>query len=335
MATIRDVAARAKVGVGTVSRVINGGRAVSDQTRRRVLDAIEELDFRPSPAARALSRRRASTIAVSAPFLTRPSVVERVRGVVEAITGSDYDLTLSTVETPEQRQRWIGDVGQRDRADGAVLISLWPTAEEEEALLQLQTPVVLVDSRSSRLPSMGIDDVEGGRIAAGHLLGLGHRRIGYVGDQVDERFRFRSSNDRLAGFRQALDQAGVPLDPGLVRLGAHDRVVASVQARELLSRPDRPTAIFASSDTQAVGVMSAARDAGLRVPGDISIIGFDDIELAEIVGLTTVRQPLADSGRLGVQRLLELLSGGDDADDGSEVLPLTIVTRRTTGPAPA
>lgn len=333
MSTIKDVAARAQVGVGTVSRVINGSAAVSDATRARVMAAIDELGFRPSPAARALSSGRARTIAVTAPFLTRPSVVERVRGVIEALNDSDYDVQLSTVESPEQRQTWFARVRHRTSVAGALLISMSPSPDEIVTLKAVEGGVVLVDTVTDELPALGIDDVQGGVIAARHLRALGHRRIAYVGDAVDPRFHFTSSDNRLTGLTRVLEETGAPLDPAFVRLGEHCRDAAAALARELLQRPDRPTAIFAGSDTQAVGVLAAARECGLEVPRDLSVIGFDDIELAEIVGLTTVNQPLAESGRCGAQLLLDQMGESPGAARFLS-LPLTLVERDTTAPAP-
>jgi DNA-binding LacI/PurR family transcriptional regulator len=332
VATIKDVAEYAGVGIGTVSRVLNGAASVSDGTRRKVVAAIRALEYRPSPAARALSRRRASTIAVTAPFLTRPSVVERVRGVVDALSGSEYDLWLAAVETPEQRLRRLAEVGQRDRADGALLISLAPTAQEEADLASLETPVVVVDSKVSLLASVITDDVAGGRMAAEYLLELGHRQIAYIGDEFDERFHFTSSADRLTGLRVALADADIEYDERMFAHGPHDRATATLLTQSLLAVRNPPTAIFASSDTQAIGVLEAARAAGIRVPDELSVIGFDDIETAELFGLTTVRQPLFESGRVAAELLLDSLGSQRPLDAAATRLPLTLVPRRTTGP---
>lgn len=330
MVTISDVAHRAGVGVGTVSRVLNGGASVRPQTLDRVRRAIEELEYRPSPAARALSRRRASTIGVTAPFLTRPSVVERLRGVVAALDASEYDLGLSTVEVPEQRERRMADLCQRDRVDGAILISLRPTATEARRLREMGAPVIVLDAAGDGLPSILIDNVAGGRMAGEHLLELGHRRVGFVGEAPDERFRFTSSADRLAGLSQALEAAGVPLDPELVLLGEYGREEAAALAARLLTAADPPSAIFAPSDTQALGTLDAAASLGIDVPRDLSVIGFDDIELAVFAGLTTVRQPLRESGRRAAELLLSAVVDGVAPPPVTE-LSLDLVPRRTTG----
>lgn len=329
MATIADVAYRAGVGVGTVSRVINGGAGVRPATRQRVQGAIDALGFRPSPAARALSRRRASTIGVVAPFLTRPSVVERLRGVVAALDATEYDLSLATVEIAEQRERRMGEVAQRDRVDGAILISLRPTGDEAARLRDSGAPVIVLDADGAGLPSLVTDDVAGGRLAGEHLLQLGHRRIGFVGEAPDERFGFTSSADRLAGMGAALDAAGTPLDPGLVVLGGYGRAEAAALVAPLLALPHPPTAIFAPSDTQALGIIDAAEASGLEVPADLSVVGFDDIELAAFAGLTTVRQHLQDTGRRAAELLLATIGGAVPAP--ATTLPIDLIPRRSTG----
>jgi DNA-binding LacI/PurR family transcriptional regulator len=329
--TIRDVAERAGVGVGTVSRVLNGGASVRQSTLERVHDAIRELGFRPSPAARALSRRRASTIGVTAPHLTRPSVVERLRGVVETLGTSSYDLGLATVETGIQRERRLADLCQRDRLDGGILISLAPTPLEAERLRATGVPTVLVDTVVDGFPCIAIDDTTGGRMATEHLLELGHRRIAFIGDTPEEGFHFTSSGDRLHGYRDAL--ADAKLDPvsELVVLTEHGRDTAARAARALLALPEPPTAIFASSDTQAVGVLEAARLAGVTVPDELSVVGFDDLEIASFAGLTTIRQPLVESGRRGAELLLELLDNPTTDANERIMLDLTLVPRQTTG----
>ena len=151
---------------------------------------------------------------------------------------------------------------------------------------------------------MVIDNVRGGELAAEHLLARGHRRIGFVGDHPDNPYGFTSSWDRRRGFAAALERAGAALDPALERVGPHGRESAGELAEELLSLPDPPTAIFAASDLQAIGVLKAAEKLDVRVPDELAVIGFDDVDLAEIVGLTTIRQPLREGGALAADLLV-------------------------------
>jgi LacI family transcriptional regulator len=332
MPTIADVAAHAGVGLGTVSRVLNGSPKVRESTRARVLDAIEILDYRPNPLARGLSLGRCQTVGVVVPFFTHASAVERLRGVVAALDQSRYDLVLFNVESPVHRDEHLGSLTGRDRADGLLVMSLPAPARDIDRLTAAGVPVVLVDAAGSGVPAVVTDDVEGGRIATQHLVDLGHRSIAFLGDDPENAFGFTSSAQREAGYRAVLEGAGIPLRTDLVRHGPHDRKIAQGLTSELLVLPDPPTAVFASSDVQATGVLAAAAAAGRRVPDDLSVIGFDDIELSAYVGLTTVRQPLYDSGYLGGRLLLEALARPATSSSEPQVhqLDLQLVERTTT-----
>ena len=333
MATISDVAAHAGVGLGTVSRVLNDSPKVSEATRSRVLAAMELLDYRPSPLARGLSRGRCHTVGLLVPFFTHASAVERLRGVVAALHGSAYDLVLFDVESPPQRDEHLAALTRRDRADGLLVVSLPPPARKLRALVDAGVPIVLVDAAGEGVPCVVTDDVEGGRIATRHLLALGHERIAFIGEDPDNPFGFTATAQREQGYVEVLRDAGIERDARLVRYSRHDRVSAQKVAAKVLSLKRRPTAIFAASDVQATGVLEAARAAGLRVPRDLSVVGFDDIEISAYAGLTTVRQPLFESGRIGAEMLLGALGGDHEHHAGRRELPLELVVRQTTAAA--
>ena len=328
-ATIRDVAKRAGVGVGTVSRVLNNNPSVREVTRQKVLQAIAELDYSPSPIARRLSLRKTLTIAAIVPFFTRPSYVERLRGVEAAVAESEYDLILFNVETPDKRDQYFRDVPRRERVDGLMIVSLSPRDEDVKRFLDARVPTVLIDAHHPQLRRVVVDDVAGGRIATQHLIDLGHRRIGYVSDVLESPFGFVSSRDRYSGYCQALEEVGIPCRAEYHQQGAHGRRQARDMALALLGLPERPTAIFAASDIQAMGVLEAAHDMGLDVPADLSVIGFDDLEIAEYLGLATVRQLLFESGQEAVRLLLDSIEN-PTAEPMRSVLPLELVVRGTT-----
>lgn len=331
MATIAEVARHAGVGVATVSRVLNGSPAVRDETRQRVLDAIADLGYAPNPAARALSTGRTLSIGVVAPFFTRPSVMERLRGVSHVLGGAGYRLVLFDVERPGQDSELFRTLP--GSLDGLLSISLCPLDTDLARFEAAGMPVVLVDHPDQRLPGVYTDDVAGGRLATEHLLALGHRRIAFLGDLEHNYHGFTSSAMRRTGYEQALAAAGFALDPELVRRAAHGREPAAALTRDLLAMKRPPTAIFAASDTQAIGVLEAAEALGADVPGDLSVVGYDDIELARYAGLTTVAQPLKESGVRGAELLLAALDG---AATGGSQLPVELVIRWTTarcGPA--
>jgi DNA-binding LacI/PurR family transcriptional regulator len=332
--TITDVAAHAGVGAGTVSRVLNDSPRVSAATRARVLAAIEALEYRPSPLARALSRGRAHTMGVVVPFFTHASAVERLRGVVDELRGSRYDVVLFNVESPLHRDEHFANLLRRDRADGLLIVSLPPPPAALARLAAEGVPIVLVDARGEGVPTVVTDDVAGGREATSHLVALGHERIAFIGDSPNNPFGFTSSACREQGYRRTLADAGIPFDRRFVRHGAHERAVGRRLAEQLLALADRPTAIFAASDVLATGVLEAARAAGVDVPGELSVVGFDDIELSGYSGLTTVRQPLLESGRLGASLLLAALHDNRPAAAVEHLLPLELIVRSTTARPP-
>lgn len=332
MVTIADVAAHAGVGAGTVSRVLNDRPKVSPGTRARVLEAIEVLGYRPSPLARGLSRGRSQTLGVVVPFFTHASAVERLRGVSAALRTSDYDLVLFNVESPVHRDEHFASLTGRDRADGLIVLSLPPPREHLARLRAVDVPIVLIDAVGEGVTSVITDDVEGGRIATRHLLELGHRDIAFIGGESDNGFGFTSSARRELGYRDMLRQAGVRIRRGYIRHGPHERLAARRLTEQLLAHRVPPTAIFAASDTQATGAIEAARAGGLRVPEDLSIVGFDDIEISAYAGLTTVRQPLFDSGFIGATLLLDAVEGRRRLVAEEHHLPLELVERSTTAP---
>lgn len=331
-ARIADVAALAGVGEATVSRVLNGRANVRPATRERVLAAIQELKYRPSSVARSLSLGKTMVVAVVLPWFTNPSAVARVRGIVEALSGSPYDLMLFDVESEDRQRRAFELLDRGDRADGLLIVSTLPPEPELARLRASAMPCVVVDAQHASLPCVVVDDVAGGEMATRHLIELGHRRVAFIGDTPPE-FRFDWSRDRTRGYERALERAGLAVRPEYVKEGTRNLHVARAIAAELLGLPERPTAIFAASDTQALGVLEAARALEVAVPEQLSVVGFDDIEIAAYVGLTTVRQPLFESGRRGGELLLRALTG-HVLPARSEQLPLELVVRSTTGPAP-
>lgn len=327
--TIREVAKRAEVGVGTVSRVLNESPDVSAETRAHVLAVIAELDYIPNTLARRLSLGRTLMIAVVLPHLTFPSFVERLRGVQHGLDESDYDLVLFSVGSPAQRDKYFHELSSRSRADGILIISLSPDQEQVARFKRLEVPVVLVDAYHDELNKVMVDDAQGGELATRHLIELGHREIGFISDYLQTPYRFVSMQQRFNGFQRAIKEAGMPFHSEWVREGMHGRAPARRMAHEILEQPQAPTAIFAASDTQAIGVMDAARDLGMRIPGDLAVIGYDNIRDAEFTDLTTIEQPLFESGQKGVGMLLAALE--QMPDQPQEIcLPTRLIKRGTT-----
>ncbi len=328
--TIRDVAKKADVGVGTVSRVLNGSASVSEATRQKVQSAIAELQFTPNPAARRLSRGKTMVIGAIVPYFTNPSVVRRLQGIVSVITESDYDLILFDVESEERRDVFLHNVPRRHMVDGLLVVSLTPSDYDAEQIVESLLPTVLIDAHHSRISRIIVDNVAGGYQAVKHLIDLGHRKIGFISDFLDDPFN-SPVRDRFQGYKNALADAAIPFTPEYHRQGEHGRFQAREMAFTLLTLPDPPTAIFAYSDTQAVGVLEAAREMGIKVPEQLSVVGFDNIEAAEYLQITTVRQALYESGVRGCKLLLDLMEA--PLQTPVEILlPTELMLRETTAP---
>jgi DNA-binding LacI/PurR family transcriptional regulator len=334
--TIADVAADAGVGVGTVSRVVNGSEQVRATTLRAVLDSIDRLGYRPSHAAAALVRGTPHTVAVMVAHLTRPSAVVRVASALAVLEEQGYDTIVCNVDTPLGRDRHLETLLPTHRADGVLAICLPFSREQLDQFSRAGVALVTVDAANPGVPQTVIDDVLGGQLATEHLVGLGHRRIGFVGDgtfsKPPEGLGFTSSAHRLRGYKQALAAAGLEAEAGLIQRGSHDAASAAELAAQLLKSSDPPSAIFAASDTQAVGVLAAADRLGVPVPDQLSVVGFDDIESAAFLRLTTIRQPLDLSGAEGARRLCALLRG-ERIHPLRQELPIELIARGSSASA--
>jgi LacI family transcriptional regulator/LacI family repressor for deo operon, udp, cdd, tsx, nupC, and nupG len=339
-ARISDVAERAGVSAATVSRVLTGSSPVAPVKRERVLEAIEALEYRPSSLARSLSLGKTGVIGVVAPFLAHGATAARLRGIMQRAGPEAYDVMIFNVESAHQREDAFLKFARRDRLDGLVVISL-PIEDADVAILRQQgLPTVLVDLSHPELSGVSIDNVAGGELATRHLLGRGHTRIAFIGDAASSPLGYTSSDPRYRGYERALRNAGVDVDAALVwraprtsldptvGRGPHSRVDAREAVVRLLETAHPPTAVFAASDLQAVGALEAARQLDVEVPDQLAVIGFDDTEVAEIAGLTTVRQPLEESGAEGMSLLLAELAGEERRVDLP--LPVELVERRTT-----
>jgi DNA-binding LacI/PurR family transcriptional regulator len=327
--TIADVAADAGVGVGTVSRVLNGSDQVRESTMRAVLDSIERLGYRPSHAAAALVRGTPHTVALIVAHMTRPSAVVRVASALAVLEDQGYDTIVCNVDSAAERDRHLEALLPTHRADGVLAICLPLSRGQLGQFARAGVALVSVDAANPGVPQTVVDNMAGGRLAGGHLIGLGHRRIAFVGDMPPAGLGFTSSADRLRGYKQALAAAGIDVETGLIRRGPHDAAVAAEHAAQLLKSPDPPSAIFAASDTQAIGVLAAADRLGVAVPGQLSVVGFDDIESAAFLNLSTIRQPLARSGTEGAQRLCALLRG-ERVWPLRQELPIELMARGTS-----
>jgi LacI family transcriptional regulator len=324
--TIIDVARLAGVSVSTVSKVINDRYGVAPQTYDKVMDIVSDLGYESSLVASSLRRHSTNVIGILVPEF-EPFSTELLKGISSAVEGTGYELLAYSGNLEHNHVGWERRSLSRlagTLIDGAVIVA--PTATVTDATI----PVVAVDPHTGRPgPStVEADNVGGARAATQHLIELGHRRIAHVRGRTD----LVSAQLREQGYREALEAAGLTFDPELVRVGGYRAAETTDAARELLTLPERPTAVFAANDLSAIRVMEIARELGLRVPEDLSVVGFDNVpEAANAVpALTTVAQPLHQMGAEAVRLLLGLLAGVTSEEH--LLLPATLVVRASTAP---
>lgn len=333
-ATIHDVALEAGVGIGTVSRVVNNSPRVRPATRERVLAAIDKLHYKPDPIARSMISKRTNSLAVIVPFFTRPFFMEVLRGVETVSARLGRELILYSVETDAQRDHYFSELPMRRKVDGLLIVSLTPDDAVSRRLKDAGLRVVLIDAYSPMFTSLVVNNVEGAYQAVKCLIEKGHRRIGFINGQIEGDFKFNQANDRLIGLHRAFGEVGLPFEPELFLTSEWNRMGGKHAALQLLSQQKRPTAIFAASDMQAVGVLEAARDLNILVPEQLSIIGFDGIELSELLELSTVQQPMQEMGEVAAATLVELI---DNSAQTPELIRFDtkLVERHTTGLVPS
>jgi LacI family transcriptional regulator len=326
--TIHDVAAAAGVSVSAVSKAVNGRYGISADTAARILQVVKDLGYESSLVASSMRSRRTGVIGVLVADF-EPFSAEILKGVGSGVRESRYDLLAYSGS-----RHGDGATGWERRSlsrlsgtliDGAIMVT--PTVVTASA----EIPVVSIDPHTGRadVPTVESDSLGGALQATRYLIELGHRRIGFLAGRPD----LRSASLRDAGYRRALADAGIPFDPRLVQVGMFQTATAREPTRALLSLPDRPTAIFAANDLSAIAVLQVAAELGIDVPGDLSVIGFDDIPEALQVtpALSTIRQPMQTLGASAAGLLLSLLAG-DTPDSMRIQLPTQLVRRATTAP---
>lgn len=331
-ASIRDVAARAGVSVATVSRALRGLPHVAPGTRARVLGAAQELRYVADPHAARLAAGRTTTIGMVVPLLHQWFFGQVVSGVEAVLDAAGYDLLLYNVSRPETRARFLASQPFRKRVDGLIVVDLPLDDGAQATLAHAATPVVTVGIRSARFPSITIDNVAGAATASRHLVNLGHEHIGLIGNHPDDPLHFTAPLERRKGYQSVLRDQGLAVRPDLDVPGGFSLEGGAEAMAVLLAAKHPPTAVFSMSDEMAVGALRTVRNAGLRVPGDISVVGFDGHEMAEVLGLTTVAQPVVAQGEAAARRLLEVIAGADPDAPHPAVLPTALRVRETTGP---
>jgi len=321
------------VGIGTVSRVLNNHPNVSLATRTRVLTIANRLNWQPHPYARGLAKQKTNSILAAVPFYSTYFFVEVLRGVQSKLAEMEYDLILYGINDPHHIEEVLKKKSMRMRVDGVLFLSMTVPENFVEEYNRLKIPIVLVDTKRKDLDSVYVENVKGAHTATNHLISLGHKRIGMLNASM----RSQPVQERLEGFRQAMDEAGLEIDPQLTVssnstiLDGFTRECGYELMKELLNLgSSRPTAILVSSDIQASGALWAIEEAGLKCPDDIAVVGFDDIELARHLRLTTMRQPMFDMGVLAARKIEERINGSQLPPADNPFVP-ELVIRETCG----
>lgn len=333
MASIKDVALKAHVSTTTVSHVVNHTRFVSDKARNAVEDAIRELGYVPSAVARSLKSNTTKTIGMLIPNCSNPYFAEIVRSVEDHCFGAGYTLILCNTDDDPHRQGAYLQVLSEKRIDGMIIISTGADKDLLRFLQGLPIPTVLLDREIDEVNCDLVETahLQGGMMATDHLIGLGHRRIACLAGPTD----LNSSAQRIEGWRAALDRSGLAAEStNLLWHSDFSSQGGFTTMQSILASPLAPTGVFVCNDLMSIGALSAAHEVGVRVPQDMSLVGFDDIELARFTSpaLTTIAQPKQRIGVVAVDMVLERIQGGRVRARQVILQPQLVVRNSTAGP---
>lgn len=334
--SLADVAREAGVSLSTASRALNNSYGVSPATREKVLTTAIRLDFVPSPDATGLARGRTGRVALVVPHIERWFFGEIVSGLEHVLSAANLDVLLYHVGDAEDRRDFFARLPARRKVDAVVVVAL-PVDETERQRLELMgVTIVAAGGQTADYPYVCIDDYAAGRRAMDHLVGLGHRRIAMIAGTDPDQPGWPAVPGRARAYEAALGEAGLPVDPALVReVDWGGRTAADAMA-EILESSTPPTAVYAHSDEMAFGAMRTLRRRGLRIPEDVSVVGIDDHPVADLVDLTTVHQSVRDQGKAAARLVLAALASSAGATPGrsATIAPTDLVLRGSTAPPP-
>jgi DNA-binding LacI/PurR family transcriptional regulator len=307
-ATIYDVAKDAGVSIATVSRLLNTPERVSKKNREKILASIDKLEYVPKADARERARKENGRIGVITPFFTVASFVQRLRGIASALVDTPYELTIYPVDSLARLHGYYAMLPLTHRLDGLIVVSLPINESERRRLEHSEIPAVFIENRVTGFSSIEIDDWHGGKLAAQHFIAKGHTLCAYIGDTVTPDYALRPEDRRFEGYQKHLLENGIPLPEKYIKLPSFPPKDQDTHIDELLGLDNPPTAIFCASDDLATNVLKVARKKNIRIPKDLAVIGFDDLDIAEYLDLTTICQSLDQSGVFAVELLLAQMS---------------------------
>lgn len=330
-ASVESVAEMAGVSVSTVSRALRSVPGVSAATRKRVQNAARQLGYSASPAASRLATGRTRAVGIVVPVLAKWFFGKVIGEAAQTLREAGFDVLLFELATLAQRERFFGGAHLHGRTDGVIIMALQPTKDELESLTSQGQAVALLGAEAQGIGSVSVDNVGAGRAAVRHLLNLGHERIAFIGIRDEEGSNLGGVPplQRLMGYREALAEVGMPRDSKLEQFDENSVAGGAAAMSRLLVAEQVPTAAFVASDEMAFGVLKVLRKAGLEVPRDFSVLGFDNHELCDVVDLTTMDHEVAEQGQDAARILLDILNGRPPA---ALVRPARLVVRETTAP---
>jgi LacI family transcriptional regulator len=332
--TIYDIAREAHVGIGTVSRVFNNRPNVSDETRTKILAIAERMRYQPHASAQALARKHAYTLSVIIPFFTNYFSIEVLKGMQDTLAETGYDILLHGVNNTEQVDDFLRRGMKKGRVDGMIFVSMTLSDKHTKQIMEQKIPVVLVDTYRPEFDSIRVKNYEGALLATQHLIRLGHKRIG----MINANMRSFPAQERFKGFRDAMQGSALDVSDEYVvsstnvKQDGFNKNAGYIAMKELLERtPRRPSALFVSSDVQAIGVLSAMEERGLRAPEDIAIVSCDDIELAKHFHLTTMHQPMYEMGELAIRKIIHRIQAPTDPAVLESFTPVLVIRESCGG----
>ena len=323
---IYDVAEKAGVGIGTVSRVLNNSDKVKEETREKILEVMRELNYRPNKVAQNLAKQKANAVAVIVPSFIDHFFVEVLKGIQDALEEESIDLILHKIDLNKSRMGKIMEIVHSRKVDGIAAVTMDISQTEHDELKNAGIPIVIADEFSPDFHSIYFDDIKGGEMAVDYLFNEGHREIAFINGDINS----LHGQKRLEGVKKSFQKNNLEFNSKIIKDGDFYAEDGYHSMQEILNLPksDWPTAVFAASDNQAIGVLKAMEEKGLKAPDDIAVIGYDNIELAKHLKITTIWQPMYKLGHLAIEVLLKAINGELD-DTYQKELELKLVKRET------
>lgn len=323
---IYDVAERAGVGIGTVSRVLNNSDKVKEETREKILKVMRELNYRPNKVAQNLAKQKANAIAVIVPSFIDHFFVEVLKGIQDALTEENIDLILHKIDLNDKRMDKILEIVHGRKVDGIAAVTMDISQTDHDELKNAEIPIVIADEFSPDFHSIYFDNIRGGEMAIDFLFNLGYREIAFINGDINS----LHGQKRLQGVKKSFEKNNLTIKQKLIKNGDFYTEDGYNSMQEILKLPEQewPSAVFAASDNQAIGVLQAMEEKGLKAPADIAVIGYDNIELAKYLKITTIWQPMYKLGHLAIEVLLKAING-ELEDKFNKELELKLVKRET------